>query len=290
MAQDPTALELAVTRALRDNIVTLQRSADELQQAFADVVASCASSRPTNSLPSLLRAQTAAASLAASLEVLARFVTSSSQAAPAGVTEAVTRAVSIPAPELAPAPAPVAPPPSPVPMAEAPAPVEIPVAPPPPPPPPPVPAPRAGTGTAYEERREVGMDTIRSYRDEPVPEVAAEAAAPPPPVVEAPVFDVQSLSADEQEMHRRANRHIKVSMQDIKLLRKEGVKLGREQKDLCIRLKDDLDKARKEYERRFRPILGHPVDYFYKWAVEILADGDAEALGEYPYPSPVAKR
>lgn len=279
MAQDPTALELAVTRALRDNIVTLKRSTDELQQAFADVAASCASSRPTNSLPALLRAQTAAASLAASLEVLARFVTSSAQGAPAGVTEAVTRAVSIPVPE--PAPAPMAPPPPsvPVPMAEAPAPVETPVP----------RVDRVGTGTAHEVRREVGMDTARTYRDEPVPEVAAEPAAPPL-VVEAPPFDVHSLSADEQEMHRRANRHIKVSMQDIKLLRKEGVKLGREQKDLCIRLKDDLDKARKEYERRFRPILGQPVDYFYKWAVEILADGDAAALGEYPYPSPVAKR
>jgi len=56
MAQEPTALELAVNRALRDNLVTLQRTAEELSQAFADVVSSCASSRPTNSLPSLLRA------------------------------------------------------------------------------------------------------------------------------------------------------------------------------------------------------------------------------------------
>lgn len=285
MAQDPTALELAVSRALRDNIVALQRSADELQQAYADVVASCASSRPTNSLPPLLRAQTAAASLAASLEVLVRFVASSAQAAPVGVTEAVTRAVSIPVPESAPAP--VVPPPAvPAPVAKEPAPVELAAA----SAVPAEPLQRAATGTAYEERREIGMDTIRSYRDEPVPEVVAEVAAPPPVVEEAPAFDVQSLSAEEQEMHRRANRHIKVSMQDIKLLRKEGVKLGREQKDLCIRLKDDLDKARKEYERRFRPILGHPVDYFYKWAVEILADGDAEALGEYPYPSPIARR
>ena len=285
MAQDPTALELAVSRALRDNIVALQRSADELQQAYADVVASCASSRPTNSLPPLLRAQTAAASLAASLEVLVRFVASSAQAAPVGVPEAVTRAVSIPVPESAPAP--VVPPPAvPAPVAKEPAPVELAAA----SAAPAEPLQRAATGTAYEERREIGMDTIRSYRDEPVPEVVAEVAVPPPVVEEAPAFDVQSLSAEEQEMHRRANRHIKVSMQDIKLLRKEGVKLGREQKDLCIRLKDDLDKARKEYERRFRTILGHPVDYFYKWAVEILADGDAEALGEYPYPSPIARR
>jgi hypothetical protein len=25
------------------------------------------------------------------------------------------------------------------------------------------------------------------------------------------------------------------------------------------------------------------VDYFYRWMVEILAEGDAHALGEYPY-------
>jgi hypothetical protein len=273
MAQEPTALEVAVNRALRDNLVTLQRTAEELSQAFADVVSSCASSRPTNSLPSLLRAQTAAASLGASLEVLARFIASSAQVAPMAAPEAVTRAVSIPVAE--PAPAPVAPPPAiPTPVTEAPAPKVD----------------RVGTGTAHGERREVGMDTIRSYREEPVPEVAAEVAAPTPAAVPAAAFDVSALTADEQEMHRRANRHIKVSMQDIKLLRKDGVKLGREQKDLCIRLRDDLDKARKEYERRFKPILGHPVDYFYKWAVEILAGGDAEALGEYPYPSPIAKR
>ena len=149
---------------------------------------------------------------------------------------------------------------------------------------------RVGTGTAHGERPEIGMDTIRSYRHEPVPEIAAEPAGEPVAVEEAPAFDLNALDDATKEMHRRANRHIKVSMQDIKLLRKDSVKLGREQKDLCIRLKDDLDKARKEYERRFKPILGHQVDYFYKWAVEILADGDAEALGEYPYPSPVAKR
>jgi hypothetical protein len=33
--------------------------------------------------------------------------------------------------------------------------------------------------------------------------------------------------------------------------------------------------------------MDHPVDYFYRWMVEILADGDAHALGEYPY-TPVA--
>ncbi len=283
MPQDPSALEQAVARAVRDNLVTLRRSAEELQQAFADVVASCSSSRPTNSLASLLRAQTAAASLGASLEVLTRFIAASAQAPAMALPESVTEAVSVPAPE--PPPAPVVPPPAiPTPMAEEPAPAMAASA-----AAPPVPE-RVGTGTAHGERPEIGMDTLRSYKHEPVPEVAAEAAAEPVAVEEAAAFDLESLDDATKEMHRRANRHIKVSMQDIKLLRKDSVKLGREQKDLCIRLKDDLDKARKEYERRFKPILGQPVDYFYKWAVEILADGDPEALGEYPYPSPVAKR
>jgi hypothetical protein len=81
----------------------------------------------------------------------------------------------------------------------------------------------------------------------------------------------------------------KVAMQDIKLLRPKDVRLGREHKDICHRLRNDLDKARKEYDRRFRAILEDPIDYFHHWMVEILAEGDPQALGEYPYPSPVLR-
>jgi hypothetical protein len=99
-------------------------------------------------------------------------------------------------------------------------------------------------------------------------------------------FDVNRLSAEEQELHRRANRVAKVSMQDIKMLRPEQVRLGRQNKDLCTRLKDNIEKAHREYDRRFKPIMDHPVDYFYRWMVEILAEGDAHALGDYPYATP----
>jgi hypothetical protein len=103
-------------------------------------------------------------------------------------------------------------------------------------------------------------------------------------------FDVNQLTPEEQELHRRANRVAKVSMQDIKMLRPEQVRLGREKKDLCIRLKDDIEKAHREYDRRFKPIMDHPVDYFYRWAVEILAEGDPHALGDYPYATPARHR
>jgi hypothetical protein len=124
------------------------------------------------------------------------------------------------------------------------------------------------------------------------PELASVPPAAPPleEDVAEEAFDLANLPREEQELHRRANRVAKVAMQDIKLLQPKEVRLGREHKDICVRLRADIDKARKEYDRRFRAIQDHPVDYFYDWMVEILADGDAKALGEYPYPSPVLRQ
>ncbi len=116
-------------------------------------------------------------------------------------------------------------------------------------------------------------------------ETFAEASSNGASTTDTGTFDVASLPQDQQEMHRRANRVAKVSMQDIQLLKPKQVQEGREQHDICIRLKDEIGKARKEYERRFQPILGHGVDYFYHWMVEVLGKGDPETLGEYPYSS-----
>jgi hypothetical protein len=231
------ALEEAVSRALRDNLAPLQRTADELHQAYTDLVAACSSSRPSNALPAMLRAQTAAASLAAGLSVLSNFVAvalnpgarheADEQSA---VEEAVAHARPA-APEFEPAEEPLV----------------------------------------------------------PVPETA-EVSAEEVAVAETPTFDLASLPSEVQDLHRRANRVAKVAMQDIKLLRPQDVREGRENKDICNRLRGDIDKARKEYDRRFRTILEHPVDYFHYWMVEILAEGDSMALGEYPYPSPVLRQ
>jgi len=263
MAQEqPTAVEQAIARALRDNLERLQRAAEEMHHAVNDVVSACASNRPTNALPPLLRAQTAAASLNASLEVLSRFITIALQPAQRSPFDAelarLASAVAVEAPAAPPAP--VLPSPSlPTPMAPASVVHASPVAPRPP-----------------------------AHSPAPVMQVPFEPEPLPVEDADLPAeFDVNQLSAEEQELHRRANRVAKVSMQDIKMLRPDQVRLGRENKDICIRLKDDIEKAHREYDRRFKPIMDHPVDYFYRWMVEILAEGDASALGEYPYAAPV---
>jgi hypothetical protein len=274
MPQEPTAIEQAVSRAIRDNLESIQRTTDELNQAVNDVVAACASSKPANALPPMLRAQSTAASIAAALEVLSRFVAITLNPSPRSPLEAeMTRLTSaISSAELKHEPHPVVPIRAP---ASAPAVHE--------------PAPSAPSNevspAAHLTVEPASSHQPQNLAPEPAP-LELPQPGPFPDEIEVETegdFDVNQLSAEEQELHRRANRVAKVSMQDIKMLRPEAVRLGRENKDLCVRLRDDIEKAHREYDRRFRPIMDHPVDYFYRWMVEILADGDAHALGEYPY-------
>ena len=277
------ALEEAVSRALRDNLAPLQRTADELHHAYADLVAACGSSRPSNALPALLRAQTAAAALAAGLSVLSNFVAVAlnprdqqsyeenefaGASSTAAVAEAAEAAEDVAEDEAAPE------------SARETVELEEPGAP-------------AVARGAVQSSPEAELEWVEEPEEvlHAAPEVATvPPAAPPPEVgVAEEAFELANLPREEQELHRRANRVAKVAMQDIKLLQPKEVRLGREHKDICVRLRVDIDKARKEYDRRFRAIQDHPVDYFYDWMVEILADGDAKALGEYPYPSPVLR-
>jgi hypothetical protein len=297
MAQEPNAVEQAVSRALRENLERLQRNSDELHEAVGDIVAACASTKPTNALPSMLRAQTSAASLSAALEVLSRFVAMAVQPGQRSPLEAqIAHLISTAGVE--PAAEPVRPhPAAPTPMAHAPAPVQAHVS-----AAPPQPRVEASVAQHVAPAAPPVAPPVELPHFEPEPLIELEAEPEAIELIEAgaPVispegevegdFDVNQLTAEEQELHRRANRVAKVSMQDIKMLRPEQVRLGREKKDLCVRLKDDIEKAHREYDRRFKPIMDHPVDYFYRWAVEILAEGDAHALGDYPYATPARHR
>lgn len=269
MTRKASEVELAVARTLRDSLEKLQRHAEDVNQALGDLVSACASARTSNSLPHLVRAQSAAASLAASLEVLSRLVTSAlhpewrtpfsppaaspvtEETAFPEATEAVAEAQSQRTAEPFEASA----------SAEQ-------------------------SASAVEELFDTDASEALAFEPYSIP--AASRPVDEPPVLKA--FDIAMLAPEEQELHRRANRVAKVSMQDIKMLRPDQVQLGKENNDLCLRLRDDIERAHKEYDRRFQAILDHPVDYFYAWMVEILGEGDARALGEYPYHSPVLRQ
>jgi hypothetical protein len=220
-------------------------------------------------LPALLRAQTSASALAAGLSVLSNFVAVALSPREHHFSEEPEAAHA--APTVA-----VEEPPGTVGVHRAPAEPEVEWV----EEPEEVPEPAAETAS-----RSPGIQHPAAHESVPLSESDVEEAA----IAATEAFDVASLPAEMQDLHRRANRVAKVAMQDIKLLRPKDVRVAREHKDICSRLRSDLDKARKEYDRRFRAIHEHPVDYFHHWLVEILADGDPEALGEYPYPSPVLR-
>jgi hypothetical protein len=302
MTPDSSSMDQAVSRAIRANLESLQRQSEELHQAVADLISACGSSRPANALSATLRAQSTAAALGASLEVLGRFIASSGQNSRRAAEDfspremETVRAIPVPTHETSVAPAPSAP----ISMSTASPPVSeaadfssgenISSS---------APPPTTIDGSKFEsasveavvEEEEVSEIEEPALPQQEFPvqdsraETFSEATSSSAATTETGAFDVASLPQDQQEMHRRANRVAKVSMQDIQLLKPKQVQEGREQHDICIRLKDEIGKARKEYERRFQPILGHGVDYFYHWMVEVLGKGDPETLGEYPYSS-----
>lgn len=256
------ALEEAISRALRDNLAPLERTASDLQQAFADLVVACSSSKPGSALSPMLRTQAFASSLSASLSVFSNFVAIAlNPPRRRGIAEESARQAATAVVE---------------PSEQPPAALDV-----------------VSQTQELPLEPEAPVHRVRAQEPEPPTAREHERAIPEPEVAvhapSEPAFDVSAFSTDIQDLHRRANRIAKVAMQDIKLLRPNDVQLGREHKDICERLRSDLDKARKEYDRRFRAIQDHPVDYFRRWMVDILAEGNVEALGEYPYPSPVLR-
>jgi outer membrane biosynthesis protein TonB len=168
-------------------------------------------------------------------------------AAPAAAP--VTATVAIPAP---PPPAPPPPPPKPV-VVHEPEPV-ISAPPPPPPPPTPPPAPPPSSGVA--PRRPSGPD-------------------------------LSGIPVEDHDMHKKAFRFAKLLVDELVLYNKDKVQAGKQQRDVYSLLKEDIDKSRAAYEKKFTGTPAAKVDYFHLQMVQQLGDGDATAIGS-GYPGPLA--
>ena len=102
--------------------------------------------------------------------------------------------------------------------------------------------------------------------------------APAPAPVVAPAM-AGEVPADEEEVHKKAKRFAKLLVDEIKLYNQQKVADGRAHKDLYSRLKDDIDKSRGSYEKRYGQTAAGPSDYFNQELVRILCDGDPSVLG-----------
>lgn len=95
--------------------------------------------------------------------------------------------------------------------------------------------------------------------------------------VAAPVPD--ELTADEEELHKKARRFAKLLVDEIVLYNQRKVMEGRQNQDLYDRLKDDIDKSRATYDKRYAQTSAAGHDYFTQALVAGLANHNVSLLG-----------
>jgi hypothetical protein len=127
----------------------------------------------------------------------------------------------------------------------------------------------------------------------PVPPVAAEqpvAVAQAEPIITststsaaaapAPATDpFANLSPEDADVHRKAQRFARLLVDEIKLYNQVKVAEGRKNKDLYDRLKDDIEKSRGTFQKRYGNSAAAGADYFSQEIVRSLAEDDASIMG-----------
>lgn len=107
----------------------------------------------------------------------------------------------------------------------------------------------------------------------------APAVAPAPAASAAPQASLDGVPAEEQELHRKAKRFAKLLVDEIKLYNQAKVAEGRQSREIYKLLREDIEKSRATYEKRYSgtPVASAP--YFNEEVVRILADNDRALLG-----------
>ena len=107
------------------------------------------------------------------------------------------------------------------------------------------------------------------------PVVSAGAAAAPAPATD----DFAQLPPEEADVHRKAQRFARLLVDEIKLYNQAKVTEGRKNKDLYDRLKDEIEKSRATYQKRYGTTVAAGADYFSQEIVRSLAGDDGSLMG-----------
>jgi hypothetical protein len=114
-------------------------------------------------------------------------------------------------------------------------------------------------------------------------EAAAEVVSAPAAVAAAaaaPATDAFAhMSPEDAEVHRKAQRFARLLMDEIKLYNQAKVAEGRKHKDLYDRLKEDIDKSRSTYQKRYGNTVAANADYLSAELIRSLAEDDVSLLG-----------
>ena len=105
---------------------------------------------------------------------------------------------------------------------------------------------------------------------EPVAMAAAAVAAPD---------SSPHMPPEEADIHRKAQRFARLLVDEIKLYNQAKVAEGRKNKDLYDRLKEDIEKSRNTYKKRYGNTAAAGTDYFSQELIRSLAEDYSSIMG-----------
>src|SRR6185437_1310771 len=111
-------------------------------------------------------------------------------------------------------------------------------------------------------------------------------AAGVPPVAAAPTAataattpSLGNVAPDDQEIHKKAQRFAKLLVDEIKLYNQAKVAEGKQNRAIYKLLREDIEKSRATYEKRYGGTPAASGKYFDSEVIRILADNDRSLLG-----------
>jgi hypothetical protein len=136
---------------------------------------------------------------------------------------------------------------------------------------------KAGGGAAASSAAEHSPADAMIAPPEKVVESEIAANAPAAVVPEAPPA---TIAPGDEEVHKKARRFAKLLVDEIKLYNQAKVNEGRQNRDLYERLREDIEKSRATYDKRYGQTPASQGDYFTLEVVRILADNDRGLMGD----------
>ena len=146
---------------------------------------------------------------------------------------------------------------------------------------------------AGDEAAPVPVQTVSSYSDPFAAHAPKHVAAAPSEAAEAVVAAAGGMAAaaapakdafaqmspEDADMHRKAQRFARLLTDEIKLYNQAKVAEGRKHKDLYDRLKEDIEKSRMTYVKRYGNTVAASGDYFNSEIIRSLAEDDVSLMG-----------
>lgn len=120
------------------------------------------------------------------------------------------------------------------------------------------------------------MAAAAAVESSPITDAVSSGAA----AAAAPALDpFANMSAEDADVHRKAQRFARLLIDEVKLYNQAKVAEGRKKKDLYDRLKEDIEKSRSTYTKRYGNTVAASGDYLNAEIVRSLAGDDASVLG-----------